>query len=241
MALIDNHATGESYYQFLLATIARWGDHSPENVIMDQLYQWAFDFSEFGDPATKIKHTLISELCKQGPCSIPGIPCKRVNCLAPNVADDLLKALYHVNLYPTFTGQMGAPTNPAPFVALITSLFADRDLLDHMPPEFILQHIFIEALTARFIEPDTPCPSSKCWDYDEETRICSPREDAGCWELTCGATDVTLTFESALFGVENDDETKPWLDECAPTWNEADSKWTWSNQLGECMTAVCEE
>jgi len=49
---------------------------------------------------------------------------------------------------------------------------------------------------------DSPCPSLNCWDYNADTGTCSLK--SGCTTVTCGDTDMVLSFVPALFGASVD-------------------------------------
>lgn len=88
-----------------------------------------------------------------------------------------------------------------------------------------------------------PCPSQDCWVYDATTQECALLSNSNCFHVQCDYNDFHLTFQSALFGVEDDEsnafENK--AENCSPIWDDDSSQWTWKKELGDCDMAVTKE
>ena len=74
-----------------------------------------------------------------------------------------------------------------------------------------------------------PCPSSACWSYDEDTHACTMTGD--CATLSCGATGFDITFESALFNLDDGQTSTFFSGGLFPTWD--GSQWVLNAPLGE--------
>merc|ERR1739838_134185 len=61
------------------------------------------------------------------------------------------------------------------------------------------------------------CPSDECWTYDSTTKSCTIKADSDCTSVECGATSMSITFKSGLFGIEDDMEQN-WASEAKPSW-----------------------
>ena len=74
-----------------------------------------------------------------------------------------------------------------------------------------------------------PCPTKACWLYNASTATCSMK--AECATLQCGATGFDVTFQSALFDLE-DDQSLVTFDGgiASPVWDT--TQWTKTVALG---------
>ena len=51
------------------------------------------------------------------------------------------------------------------------------------------------------------CPSTECWTYDESISTCLITNHQSCASLSCGATGFDLTFNSAMFNLDDNQQT----------------------------------
>ena len=228
--MIDNVDQAESFHQFLLTMIHRWSSegHGTDEVVA-QLETWAVDFSHTGDADIKVKMALLEVVDLL----------ELVGDIDFSASKNVVDAIVNTDFSPS----LAIRTQPQEFHALVALVF---DRLNEEPPsEGSSNLIFREALRFR---RKPPCPSEKCWVFDRQNNLCTPKENSGCYELSCGATDVALSFSSNLFDILDDDKSKPVgatdhaddYDECKPEFNADSGLWTWSKPLGECM-AVSEQ
>ena len=74
------------------------------------------------------------------------------------------------------------------------------------------------------------CPSIDCWTYDETTQSCAIKSE--CATLTCGATAFDVTFKSALFNLDDNQNAVTLAGELiSPEWD--GTQWTSKVPLGE--------
>ena len=81
----------------------------------------------------------------------------------------------------------------------------------------------LQETTPPINESPTVCPSAQCWTYDEQTHTCSMTSET-CASLSCGATGFEITFDSALFNLEDHQAPPPFAGGLSPTWN--GNKWS---------------
>lgn len=95
------------------------------------------------------------------------------------------------------------------------------------------------ALGSVLANPDggagTPCPSD-CWEWDATNGECILKSPNTCFTLTCSATEMTLTFQSSLFAVEDDDQNSPFGTTNAPSF--IGGQWQKTCPLGDCGHVV---
>ena len=95
------------------------------------------------------------------------------------------------------------------------------------------------ALGSVLANPDggagTPCPSD-CWEWDATNGECILKSPNTCFTLTCSATEMTLTFQSSLFDVEDDDPDSPFGATHAPSF--IGGQWAKTCPLGDCGHVV---
>lgn len=84
----------------------------------------------------------------------------------------------------------------------------------------------------------TPCPSD-CWEWDATKGECILKSPNTCFTLTCSATEMTLTFQSSLFDVEDDAQDFPFGNSThSPTFVNGTSQWAKTCPLGDCGHVV---
>ncbi|CAG5110231.1 Oidioi.mRNA.OKI2018_I69.chr2.g4652.t1.cds [Oikopleura dioica] len=82
------------------------------------------------------------------------------------------------------------------------------------------------------------CPTGNCWTLNESTGECEIKPDADCWGLTCGADTMNFWFRPDLLDVLADDQREGiFAADCAPVWDDANSAFSWSENIGKCMVA----
>jgi hypothetical protein len=217
-SVIDNANQAESFHEFLLTMIHRW---SSEGHGTEEIV------AELETWAIEFSHSGDADL-------------KVKMALLEHIDNaNIVDQIIHTDFSPS----LAIRTQPQEFHALVALVF---DRSNEVPPsEESLNLLFREALRFRH---KPPCPSEKCWIFDRETNVCTPKENSGCYELSCGATDVAISFSSKLFDILDDDKNRPVgatdhaddYDECKPEFNKESGLWTWSKPLGECM-AVSEQ
>ena len=76
---------------------------------------------------------------------------------------------------------------------------------------------------------DFPCPTKACWTYNASTATCAMK--AECATLQCGATGFDVTFQSALFDLEDNQSLVTFAGGIAsPVWDT--TEWTKTVALG---------
>lgn len=73
-----------------------------------------------------------------------------------------------------------------------------------------------------------PCPSGKCWHYDASTGTCTMISN--CLELSCGPTQMTISFNAYLFGIDN----YVFFGAAQPVWDSTTFKFHLTCDLGKC-------
>lgn len=99
---------------------------------------------------------------------------------------------------------------------------------------FKFRHLYILIVTG-----SATCPSTVCWDYNDETGECVLKsdDDPNCFHITCGADEMTVAFTSALFGTEDNPTVNPFVQanpDCLPKWDETLHYWQFTSSLGDC-------
>merc|ERR1712227_63931 len=56
-------------------------------------------------------------------------------------------------------------------------------------------------------ECESPCPSTTCWDYDNDSQTCTLKQT--CMELTCDYGEMIMGFNSKIFGFEDPTKISP--------------------------------
>ena len=78
------------------------------------------------------------------------------------------------------------------------------------------------------------CPSNECWDYDHDTKTCTPIQNETCSVLVCGYDGITASFDNNLFGISSGKEVdQVWGSINTPSWQSGDNKWALSVGLGD--------
>ena len=77
-----------------------------------------------------------------------------------------------------------------------------------------------------FAAAESPCPSERCWSFDEASGSCELLP--GCAEVSCDANALRIEFVPEYFGVENNGEA-----EFADSYFD-DGKYFTNCNLGEC-------
>ena len=82
------------------------------------------------------------------------------------------------------------------------------------------------------------CPSDKCWYKIGPIGACDLRTNMQCAALECGQSEMTIWFNSELYGLQPEDiEANPFthpLDHCKPVWDNDTQQWKFSSKLGDC-------
>ena len=89
-------------------------------------------------------------------------------------------------------------------------------------------------------QKESPCPSNRCWTYDDTQNNCILSSDCG-FELECAFDKIKFNFPIELFGgydLENFIENN---EECKPIYNDEHQILEWSAGLGECGQTLSTE
>merc|ERR1712227_430881 len=100
---------------------------------------------------------------------------------------------------------------------------------------FLCPILAVAASEQRCPSIDCPCPSSTCWEFNQETYSCHLTEDCGA-KLKCGAESIHVEFPKELFGEVNG------ADNITPAIKKTDAGYEIDCPLGECgMTHTIED